>query len=82
MATEMLALDSASIRYAEFVKLTMPAIVHTYCNAASDISVNGTTFTGMASYLGINQIQQDIKASSVDLILSLTGIDPDNIAIV
>lgn len=82
MATEMLALDSASIRYAEFVKLTMPAIVHTYCNAASDITVNGTVFAGLGSYLGISQIQQDIKASSVDLVVSLTGIDPDNISLI
>ena len=82
MATEMLALDSASIRYAEFVKLTMPSIVHTYCNAASDITVNGTVFSGLGSYLGISQIQQDIKASSVDLVVSLTGIDPDNISLI
>lgn len=82
MATEMLALDSASIRYAEFVKLTMPTIVYTFCNAASDIEVNGTTFSGLGSYLGISQIQQDIKASSVDLTVSLTGIDPNNIAII
>lgn len=82
MATEMLALNSASIRYAEFVKLTMPFETLTFCNAASDITVNSTTYTGMASYMGINQIQQDIKASSVDLTLSLTGIDPNNIAIV
>ena len=78
----MLALDSASIRYAEFVKLTMPTIVYTFCNAASDITVNGTTFSGLGSYLGISQIQQDIKASSVDLTVSLTGIDPNNIAII
>ena len=78
----MLALNSSSIRYAEFVKLTLPAEVITFCNAASDITVNGTTYTGMASYMGISQIQQDIKASSVDLTLSLVGIDSNNISLV
>lgn len=82
MATEMLALDSASIRYAEFVKLTMPDATYTFCNAASDVTVDSTTFSGLGSYLGISQIQQDIKASSVDLTVSLTGIDPDNISII
>lgn len=82
MSTEMQALSSPSIRYAEFVKLTMPAEVYTFCNAAGSINVNGTVFSGLGSYLGISQIQQDIKASSVDLTVSLTGIDPNNISLI
>lgn len=82
MSTPMLAVNSSSIRYAEFVRLTLPTEVITFCNAASDITVNGNVFTGMSSYMGISQIQQDIKASSVDLTLSLVGIDSDNVAIV
>lgn len=82
MATEMLALNSNSIRYAEFVRLTMPLEVITYCNAASDITIDGITFMGMANYLGISEIQRDIKASSVDLKVSLNGLDPNIVALV
>lgn len=78
----MASVNSASIRYAEFVKLTLPSEVYTFCNAASDITVDGTTYSGLGSYLGISQIQQDIKASSVDLTVSLTGIDPNNVALI
>lgn len=82
MATEILALNSSSIRYAEFVRLTMPTETITYCNAASDITVDGITFMGMSNYLGISEIQRDIKASSVDLRVSLNGLDPNIIALV
>lgn len=82
MSTEMLALNSSSIRYAEFVKLTLPEDTYTFCNAASEITYAGVTYGGLGSYLGISQIQQDIKASSVDLTLSLTGIDPQNIILI
>lgn len=82
MTTIMKALDSSSIRFAEFVKLTMPSEVITWCNAASDITVNGTTFTGMANYLGISDIQRDIKSSAVDLKISLNGVDPNIAALV
>lgn len=82
MPTVMEALNSSSIRYAEFVKLTMPAEIYTFCNAASNIEVNGTTYTGLASYLGISEIQQDVKANSFDLKVSITGILPENISII
>ena len=82
MTTTMAALSAPSIRYAEFVKLTMPDEVHTFCNAASPITISGTTFAGMGSFLGISEIQRDIKASSFDLRVMLTGIDSNNIALI
>ena len=78
----MAALNAPSIKYAEFVKLTTPDAVYTFCNAAAPITVNSIVFVGLGSLLGIGEIQQDIKASSYDLKLMLTGIDPNNIAII
>lgn len=82
MTTSMLALNSGSIVVAEFVKLTMPHNSYTFCNAAGPITVNGTTFEGLGSLLSISEIQNDIKANSADLKLSLAGIEPANIAII
>ena len=82
MTTTMNALSSSSIKVAEFIRLTLPSDTYTFCNAAAPITVDGITFTGLGSYLGISEIQNDIKASSADLKLSLTGIDPENIAII
>jgi len=82
MPTEMFALNSSSIRYAEFVQLTMPSNTYRFCNAAFPVTVNGMTFTNLASLLSLGDIQRDIKATSDDLIISLTGIDSQNISII
>lgn len=82
MSTTMAALNSSSIRVAEFVKLTLPAATYTFCNAASPITVNSITFEGLGSLLGIAEIQNDVKANSADLKISLNGIDPANISII
>lgn len=82
MTTVMTALDSPSIRYAEFVRLTMPEAVYTFCNAASPITVNGMTFTNLGSLLSLGDIQRDIRATSDDLTISLTGLDAENISII
>jgi ribosomal protein S17E len=82
MTTTMAALSSPSIRHAEFVRLTLPSATYTFCNAAAPVTVNGITFTNLGSLLGIADIQRDIKATSNDLNISLTGIDPTNIGII
>jgi hypothetical protein len=78
----MTALDSSSIRQAEFIRLTLPSNAYTFCNAASPITVNGITFTNLGSLLQLNDIKRDIKATSSDLSVSLTGVDGTNVAVV
>lgn len=82
MSTTMTALDSPSIRYAEFIRLTMPSNVYTFCNAAAPITVDGMTFTNLGSLLQISDIKRDIKANSSDLNISLTGVDGTNVSII
>lgn len=82
MSTTIAALNSNSIRFAEFVRLTLPAQTLTFCNAAGPITVNSITFTGLGSLLQIGEIQKNVKANSADLQISLTGIDPANISLV
>ena len=82
MTTTMSALSSSNIRYSEFIKLTMPDATYTFCSAAGDITVSGITFTGLGDLLNIAGIQREIKATSNDLSISLTGIDGNNVGIV
>ena len=82
MTTTIAALSSSSIRYAEFVQITNDAINDTFCNAPSAVTIDGITFAGIGSYMGISEIQQDMKATSVDVKLTITGLDPTNIALV
>jgi hypothetical protein len=82
MTTTMTALNSSSIRQAEFIRLTMPSNTYTFCNAASPITVNSITFTNLGSLLQLSDIKRDVKANSSDLSISLTGVDGANVAIV
>ncbi len=82
MSTTMNALNSSSIRYAEFIKLTMPSNVYTFCNAAAPVTVNSDTFINLGSLLSLSEIKRDIKANSSDLNISLTGVDGTNVAII
>ena len=82
MSTIMIALDSKSIRYSEFVKITTADTTYTFCSAAAPITVNGITFENLHDLVNISTIQRDIKANSADLQLTISGIDPANIALV
>ena len=78
----MTALDSSSIIQAEFVRLTLQSTTYTFCNAAATITVNGISFTNLGSLLQISEIKRDVKATSSDLSISLTGVDGTNVALV
>jgi hypothetical protein len=82
MTTTMTALNSSSIRQAEFIRLTMPSNTYTFCNAAAPITVSGILFTNLGSLLQISDIKRDVKATSSDLSISLTGVDGTNVSIV
>lgn len=82
MATTMNALNSPHINFAEFVRLTLPDLTLTFCNAASPVTVDGITFEGLGGLLNISEIKSNIKSTSQNFSLSLTGIDSENIALV
>ena len=85
MTTTMNALNSANIRHAEFVRLQIGNPVTTtysFCNAAAPITVSGITFSNLGMLLSLGDIPRDIKSTSDDITISLTGIDPTNIALI
>lgn len=82
MPTQMTALDSSSINFAEFIKLTLPESTLTFCNAAAPIFVDGTEYEGLGSLLSISEVSRNIKANSSDLKIGINGIDPANVALV
>lgn len=85
--TTMNALNSPSIRHSEFVKLSIgplgsPTAVYNYCNAGGPVTVNGTTFDNLGSLMNVGDVQRDIKSTSDDMTISLTGLNPANISII
>jgi hypothetical protein len=82
MTTAMVALNSPNIRYSEFIRLTMPSVTYTFCSAATAITVDGVSFTGLGDLLSIGNIAQNVKSTSQDLTIALTGIDGNNTGMV
>lgn len=82
--TTINAVTGSQINHAEFVRLTVgtAATVYTFCNAAAPITVSGITFTNLGALLNVGDVQRDIKATSDDMTIALTGIDSTNIALI
>jgi len=82
--TTMAALNGAQIRHAEFVKLTVgtAGTVYTFCNAPAPITVGGITFTNLGALLNVGDVQRDMRSTSDDMTIALTGINPTNISII
>lgn len=80
------AVTSPSIQHSEFVKLTVgkpgSQTIYTFCNAAAPITVNGITFNNLGALLTVGDVQRDMKATSDDMTIALTGIDSENIALI
>ncbi len=82
--TTMNAVNSANIRHAEFVRLTVgtAATVYTFCNAAAPVTVGGITFTNLGALLNVGDVQRDMRSTSDDMTIALTGIDPSNVGLI
>ena len=82
--TDIAALSGPQIRHAEFVKLTVgtAATVYTFCNAAAPITVGGITFTNLGALLNVGDVQRDMRSTSDDMTIALTGINPVNVGII
>ena len=82
--TTINAVTGSQINHAEFVKLTVgtSGTIYTFCNAAAPITVGGITFTNLGALLNVGDVQRDIKATSDDMTIALTGIDPTAVSII
>jgi len=82
--TTINAVTGSQINHAEFVKLTVGIAqnVYTFCNAAAPITVGGITFANLGALLSVGDVQRDIKATSDDMTIALTGIDSTNVALI
>ena len=82
MTTTIAAVESPSIRHGEFIRINVDGTYYTYCNAAGPITVDGTTFLGYGSFLQLGAVQRNIKSSSDDLIVGISGLDTNNVALI
>lgn len=81
--TPMVFTGNKQIRVAEFFRITAADnTTYLFSSLPYAITTSGMTFSGLGGYLAISQIQRDIKATSRDISLSISGIDPANVPLV
>lgn len=82
--TTINAVTGTQINHAEFVRLTVGTAlnVYTFSNAPAPITIDGITFANLGALLNVGDVQRDIKATSDDMTIALTGIDPTNVGII
>lgn len=83
--TTINAVSSPQIRHAEFVRLQIGnpvSATYTFCNAAAPITVGGITFQSLGILLSVGDVQRDIKSTSDDMTIALTGIDPTYVSLI
>lgn len=82
--------NTPSINSAEFVKLTIyndysntaNVSVHTFSSAYKQETINGTVYLPLGGLLQVGAQNRDLRVTSGDTMISLSGISGNNIAIV
>ena len=67
-----------NIRIADFVRINTGSQIYRFCTAPTDITVpavDGTAFNSVGALMKVGDVQRDIKSTSNDTSIALTGID-------
>jgi hypothetical protein len=67
-----------NIRIADFIRINTGVQIYRFCTAASDTTVpavDATAFSAVGTLMRVGDVQRDIKSTSNDTSVSLTGID-------
>lgn len=67
-----------NIRIADFIRINSGTQIFRFCTAAADITVpavDATAFSAVGTLIKVGDVQRDIKSTSNDTSVALTGID-------
>lgn len=71
------ATSASNVVHGVLIKLTVNTSTYTIANTYDPVVYNGTTYLGLGHFLGMNEIQDDLRATNNTLQLSLSGIPKD-----
>ncbi len=82
--------NKLAVTNAEFIKLTIynsqsnPAdiTIHTFSSSYKEETINGQVYTPLGGLLAVGNQQRDLRVTSADTSISLSGLSSDNIYIV
>lgn len=78
MANNIPAVQGSSIKHCLLIDITVNDTVYYISNAYSPVTYNGHSYTQLGHFLGIGEIQDDLKITNNQLSLSLSGIPADD----
>jgi len=72
-----------TIRYADFMRLTVNGNVYLFATTPTNVTVAGIgTFTGLSQLVNVGQVQRDIKSTANETTVTMVGIDTTMLGIV
>ncbi len=78
MTTNIPAVQQSSIKHCLLVDIVVNSSTYYISNAYSPISYNGNTYTQLGNFLGMSEMQDDLKITNNQISLQLSGIPPDD----
>ena len=78
MPTSIPALDSSSIKHCLLIDIVVNDTTYYLSNAYAPLTYLGNTYTQLGNFLGMSEIQDDLKATNNQINLQLTGIPTDD----
>lgn len=78
MSTVISAVQGSNIKHCMLIDLTVNATTYYISNAYAPLTYNGHTYTQLGHFMGITEIQDDLKATNSQISVSLSGIPPDD----
>lgn len=68
------AVQSTIVKHGVLIKLSVNTSTYYIANTYSPIAYNGNSYTGLGHFLGMNEIQDDLRATNNGIQISLSGI--------
>ena len=78
MTTSIPALNSTSIKHCLLIDIVVNETTYYLSNAYAPLTFNGNTYTQLGNFLGMSEIQDDLKATNNQINIQLTGIPTDD----
>lgn len=77
MSLTIPALNSSSILHGLLIKITVNATDYFIANTYGPVTWNGDTYLGLGHFIGMNELQDDLRATNNAIQISLSGIPKD-----
>ena len=78
MSNQIPAVTGTQIKHCLLIDITVNTTTYYISNAYSPIVYNGHTYTQLGHFLGISELQGDLKVTNNQINLQLSGIPPDD----